>query len=99
MEELETALKEIDAAMSKYSDYGACDSEPVYVVRRILEKALKGKPVTVPRTGNGWQLYSCSMDCSEPASVLHHACQKAVDIILNTPMKNRDKVRSTVLGW
>jgi hypothetical protein len=99
MTELETALKEIDAAMSKYADYGASDSEPIYVVRKILENAVNGKPVKVPRTGNDWQLYSCSMDCSEPASVLHNVCQKAVDIILNTPMKNSDKVRSTVLGW
>ena len=99
MQELRDALREFAKAQVKYSSYGACDSEPHWLFKSILNRAVNAKPARIPNSGEGWELYSSSMDCSEAAKALTDAASKAVNLIENAPMKNMSEVRSIVEGY
>jgi hypothetical protein len=41
-----------------HRQFGTCDSEPYHIFRNLIRRALKGKPVTIPTTAQGWEIYS-----------------------------------------
>lgn len=78
---IKKAVERLWAVQNKYIDFGACDTEPRAIIRAIVRKALRGQPVTVPVTGDAWELYSTSMNCSRAAKSLHSATTKLIKLI------------------
>jgi hypothetical protein len=92
--QLKKAIEEFRAVQSKYSKFGAGDSEPDGVFQRRLQIAFMDGVDKVPVSGDRWELFTASMDCEEAARALHKAAQKAVRIILDARMRDRGKLES-----
>jgi hypothetical protein len=54
----EECVARFNHTCQKHRDFGACDSEPHHIFDNLIRRALKGKPVTIPTTAQGWELYS-----------------------------------------
>jgi hypothetical protein len=67
-------------ACQEHRKYGACDSEPQQVFNALLRRALKGKPVEIPRTAEGWELYSSMEGADVVACTLYHEAAPAVEM-------------------
>lgn len=87
------AIKNFEATQAKYRDYGAHDSEPDGVFQGILWKVLNGEDAKIPQTGDGWDLYANSMDCTEAASALHLAALGVVQAIFACTMRESKELR------
>ncbi len=96
---LNDAIKAFQAAQDKYSDHGAYDTEPRCVFEDLLDDAVEGKDPVVPRSGDGWQLYTGSMKCGQAARALHSAAKKCVDIIKGAPVSSLGELKSVVRWW
>lgn len=81
LHEVKAAIKNFSTVQQRFSNFGACDSEPCYVFADLLRKTIRGKEPTVPKTAEDWQLYSSSMDCSVAAAALHDAAREVVDLL------------------
>lgn len=46
------------ATQDRYAAFGACDTEPRTEFISLLEDMFEGREVKVPRTADGWQLYT-----------------------------------------
>jgi len=55
---VKASMKNLENYMNENSKYGVWDSEPVYVMRKILRKTCEGSPAKVPSTSAGWEIYS-----------------------------------------
>ena len=86
-------IKKFEETQRKYKEYGAGDSEPDGVFQRVLDAAIKGSGPAIPRTGNGWDLYDHSMDCSEAANALHDQALAVVRAIENCPIRDLGQLR------
>lgn len=93
LQAVKAAVKNFNATQQKYRDYGACDTEPDGVFQGILWKICNDEDATIPQTGNGWELYASSMDCTEAASALHLAALGVVQAIFACSMKDSREVR------
>ena len=62
------------------SHFGACDSEPQHIFRGLIRRALKGKPVTIPTTAQGWEIYSDMDGADKVASLMADAAGPAVEM-------------------
>jgi len=51
-------LARFNHTCQNHRQFGACDSEPQHIFRGLIRRALKGKPVTIPTTAQGWEIYS-----------------------------------------
>jgi len=78
---IKKAVEKVWAVQDKYAEFGASDSEPSAIFRSLVRRALQGQPVTVPVTGEAWELYSSSMNCSRAAKSLHSATSKVIKLI------------------
>lgn len=58
-------MKEFENACDKFDDYGAGDSEPRYVFKSLILKALKGKFPSEKPDAEYWQLFTDSFKKSE----------------------------------
>jgi len=96
---LNDAIKAFQDAQDKYSEYGAYDTEPRCVFADLLENAVEGREVIVPRSGDGWQLYTASMKCGIAARGLHSAAKKAVDAIKGAPVNSLGELKKVVEWW
>ncbi len=99
LEAIKALIKDFEKTQSKYRDYGARDTEPDSVFQGILWKVVNDKDADIPQTGDGWELYSCSMDCSEAAAALHAACLCVVQAIFACPHKEMREVREYLEGY
>lgn len=88
VEQIFAEIKQFGAVQATYRDYGAYDSEPDGVFQRLLDRAVKGEGPAVPRTGQGWDLYSHSMDCEKAAHALHDQALKIVQLIESCPIRD-----------
>jgi hypothetical protein len=80
---VKVAMDNLEKCMNENSKYGVWDSEPVYVMRRILRNTVKGLPVKVPSTSRDWQIYD--MEGSESvAQNLHNVMQDVVKEVGST---------------
>lgn len=91
---VKAAIKNFEATQSKYSEYGAYDTEPDSVFQGILWKVINDEDTSIPMSGDGWELYANSMDCAEAASALHLACLSVVQAIFACRMTESKKLRS-----
>ena len=92
-----TAVKKAIIAFEKTQaelrDFGARDSEPDGVWQRLLYDALTGKAPTPPRTGDGWELYASTMDCSAAATALFEKALTAIQAIESCPIRDVGPLR------
>lgn len=87
------AIKQFEAAQTKYADYGARDTEPDGVWQRLLLDAIAGKAPTPPRCGQGWDLFSSSMNCDKAANELFEKALDAIKAIESCPIKESAELR------
>lgn len=99
LEAIKAWIKEFETTQSKYRKFGANDTEPDRVFQSLLDAAVHGKAPNVPRTGDSWQLYTRSMDCSIAAQALHDAALVVVQNIEATPIKDLELVREYLRGY
>jgi hypothetical protein len=78
LDKVKKLVEEFEQVQDYYNDFGAYDSEPQAVFQCLLRKGFEGKDVVVPKTGYGWELYTRTMDCEEPAAKL---CEKASEVV------------------
>jgi hypothetical protein len=94
--EFRAAIRQFEAVQSQYRAYGAIDTEPRQIFYDLLRKAARGVPAPVPTSGGGWELYSCSMDCSTAAEELHRAANVVLDVVRNCPLGKSAKLQSYI---
>lgn len=92
-------IKAFEELASKHRDYGANDSEPDGVFQRLLDAAVHGKGPAVPRTGEGWDLYAHSMDCTVAANDLHDQALKIVRLIEDCPIREISQLKSRLRDY
>ena len=92
--ELKSAIKAFQAIQVQYRQFGAEDSEPDAVFQVLLVKAVKLKKTQVPLDANGWELYTCSMDCEAAAVALSQAAQKCLDVLRSCMMNELWDIRA-----
>jgi hypothetical protein len=93
VDQLKASLKNFESVQLRYATYGAVDTEPSAIMQGLLARAVSGSQPRVPYDGNGWELYTASMDCDNVARELGDAAQAAVDIILNTSVSELQTLR------
>lgn len=81
IEKVKTAIAAFESTQKKYREFGANDSEPDGVWQRLLMAAVSGLAPTPPRTSDGWELYTSSMDCKEAANALFDSALGAIHAI------------------
>jgi hypothetical protein len=86
-------IKQFETLQVVYRDYGARDTEPDGVFHRLLDHAVNGEGPAVPRTGQGWDLYSHSMDCEKAAHALHDQARKIVQLIESCPIRTLSELK------
>lgn len=64
--------------MAKFSKYGAIDTEPRNLMYALIKKAYEGNKVNIPRTADGWELYSSMEGVEEVASQLGEQLEKVI---------------------
>jgi hypothetical protein len=94
LEQLQSRIREFEKAQKRYQAYGAADTEPDAVFQSLLRRAVSGKPASIPLDGDGWELYTTSMDCSRAAAALSRAAQACVDLIESYPAKNLREIEA-----
>lgn len=87
------AIQKMEETMTKYSEFGAGDSEPDGVFQGLLVRAMFGEKVVPPKTGKGWQLFTASMDCREAAKELYLKSSVAVVMISAMPIGELETLR------
>lgn len=92
-------IRAFEALCSKHRDYGARDSEPDGVFQRLLDRAVHGKGPSVPRTGEGWDLYAHSMDCTVPAEEMHDQALKVVRLIEDCPIRELEQLKTRLRDY
>lgn len=93
------AIKGFEAAQTKYADYGAKDTEPDGVWQRLLLDAIAGKAPTPPRCGQGWDLFSSSMNCDKAANELFEKALTAIRAIESCPIKESAELREYLTDY
>jgi hypothetical protein len=88
------AIKKMEDTMTKYARFGASDSEPDGVWQGLLVRAMTGETVVPPKTGEGWDLFTHSMDCREAAKELYLKSSVAVVMISAMPIGELEPLRS-----
>lgn len=81
---VKASMKNLEKYMNTNSKYGVWDSEPVYVMRKIIRKTREGLQPKVPSTSDGWQIYSDMDGSEEVAQHLHNLMQDVVKEIGST---------------
>lgn len=99
LDQIRTAIKQFERVQRAWGSFGAQDTEPNAVFASLMRKAVKGKPVDIPTTGDGWELYASTMDCSQAAAALHQAAKAAVDIVQACPIGESAELRDFIDGW
>lgn len=99
VDKLKAAVKAVEAAQAKYSEFGARDTEPDGVFQYTLARAINGNEVVMPISSRDWQLYSDVKGCIAAARALTSACRKAVKIILGAKLKDSAAVRAYLLDY
>lgn len=58
-----------------------------------------GEQPSIPRSGQGWELYANSMDCEEAANKMHDQALKVVRLIETCPVKDFAQLRSRIKDY
>ena len=90
---LRKLIEEMQALMSELSKYGATDSEPDGVFQYAMVKAARDGEKVIPKSADGWELYTSSMKCGTAGRRLSAQCRKVVDYILNCKVADARYIR------
>jgi hypothetical protein len=99
--EIHTLVDEFNATRTKYAKFGASDSEPRYVFEGIMSRVIEGRMDRVQAILNGkdcWQLYTCSMDCTEAHAALTKKVLEVIEAVNNASYPTVKKV-AHYYGW
>lgn len=96
MNDVKSAIAAFATTQELYSRFGAWDSEPDRVFHEILVAAIHGKDYEVPETGEGWDLYTLSMNCEPAAKAMRNACKNVIKAIEQCPDEERDAMTAYV---
>lgn len=94
---LKKKIKEFEELQSTVG-FGAGDTEPDYHWHRALKSALDGR-VFIPRTGEGWELYTASYPVGQvefAAAQLLKKAKEVVEFILETKIGEAAEIRKYV---
>jgi hypothetical protein len=78
-------IREFEAIMLKYRNFGAEDSEPRYEFRKTMTNFFKGKDFYIPASARAWQLYSSMEGSEEAALVLNRNLNKLIHTLSEMP--------------
>lgn len=93
LERLKAAVAAWDRASETYAEYGAADTEPETVFQYLLARAYKGNDAVAPLDGDGWQLFTDSMNCTYAANALSDAAEAALLIVRTCPVNELKTIR------
>lgn len=91
---VKAAIKTFESVQDKYREYGARDTEPDGIFQGIIWDVINDKDASIPMSGDGWELYASSMDCTEAANALHLACLGVVQQIFACRLVARRELRN-----
>lgn len=91
------AVKKFEAVQTKFSDEGACDSEPSWVFKDLMRKAIKNGGEFVPVSKRGWQLYSGGKEATAAAQL--NTAAKRVHNLIQKQSHVAVKQASKWYGW
>jgi len=89
LETLKRLIHEFEKTQEKYAKFGAHDTEPDAIFQQLLVTAARQGRDRVPREAKGWDLYTCSMDCSEAGAALTAKADEIVKFILSLSEADR----------
>jgi len=92
-------IKIFEDVCSELKDYGARDSEPDGVFQRLINSASLGEQPAIPRSGQGWDLFTHSMDCQPAAEKMHDQALKVVRLIESCPIRDLDQLRGRIKDY
>jgi hypothetical protein len=99
LQTIKNAIKNFEAVQNKFRSFGANDTEPDSVFQGILWAVINDEDTSIPMSGDGWELYSSSMDCKEAADALHLAAVGAVQQIFGCPPALRKEMRKYIKDY
>ena len=85
--DVQTAMRNLETYRREKDDYGVRDSEPVWILSRIIKKAVNGHDPKVPTTADGWEIYSSMEGAEDVAQNLHTLTSKLLEAIGNCTVK------------
>lgn len=77
------AIVNLDNYRRDKASYGVYDSEPVWVLGRIIKRAVEGDNPKIPASANDWQIYSDMEGSETVAQGLNRLTYKLVEAIGN----------------
>ena len=92
-------IKKFEAVQLKYKSHGASDTEPDGIFQRIIDRAISGQEPRIPRSGDGWELYASSMDCTEAANALHDQAMRVVRTIEMCSVRDLNRLQAKLKDY
>jgi hypothetical protein len=92
-------IKNFENLCLELKDFGARDTEPDGVFQRLINAASMGGQPAIPRSGQGWDLYSHSVDCEDAANRMHDQALKVVRLIESCPVKDFELLRGRIKDY
>lgn len=83
-ESVKQAIEAFDNYLAQKRSFGTWDSEPIRLVRSLIQRTLDGKKVKVPTTANEWQIYSRMSESEVVAQNMHNLFSKVVEEVGKT---------------
>jgi hypothetical protein len=98
LDKIKLAHENFKCVQQKLSKYGATDTEPDETYQMAVREAISGHPFK-PLTADGWQLYTCGMNCKMAAKRLNFALQKVANAIMCAPLKDQPEIIVWFATW
>lgn len=91
--DVKQAIKDLDQVQRKYANYGARDTEPDYVLQRVIMDALAGKNGDIWKlSADELELFTSTMDCDRAAVNICGALKVVVNAIRRCTVQHLDQV-------
>lgn len=98
VEKIKELVKEFETLQTKYSSFGACDSEPNWVFEKVIVYACDGKPFDGCIGSYGWQLYSSKTGVKKVEKELTTKAKKVYNAISKSPVMVAKEIRRYYIG-
>lgn len=99
VEQVRASVANFEKIRRTLAEFGACDSEPDTIWQGLLMRAIAGDGPTPPRTGEGWELFASSMDCTQAAQALFDAALKTIQTIESCPIRDIAALRDYIKDY
>ena len=93
------AIKAFEAAQTKSAESGGRETEPDAAWHQWLNDAIAGTAPTPPRCGQGWDLFSSTMNCDKAANALFEKALDAIKAIESCPIKESAALREYLTDY